>query len=91
MSSPAPSEKATAQSKMLDLGSHNSLPQHDMYPIFFSKITTLLLSVAGGALAGGETGKVIPVRTAHAEDSYNRYRSDHIGRMLLKEINFISY
>ena len=68
---------------MLDLGSHNSLPQHDMYPIFFSKITTLLLSVAGGALAGGETGKVIPVRayfqnTAQAEDvvedSYNRYR-----------------
>ena len=37
---PALNEKATGQSKILDLGSHNSLLQHDMWPTFFlSKIT----------------------------------------------------
>ena len=37
---PALNEKATGQSKILDLGSHNRLLQHDMWPTFFlSKIT----------------------------------------------------
>ena len=31
-SGPAPCEKATAQSEILDLGFHNSLVQHDMCP-----------------------------------------------------------
>ena len=34
-----PSEKATHQSEILDLGSHNSLLQHDMWPNFVSKIS----------------------------------------------------
>ena len=38
---PAPSEKATEQSEILDLGSQNSLVQHDMCPKKFQQITPL--------------------------------------------------
>ena len=33
------SEKVTFQSEILELGSHNNLAQHDLCPIFSSKIT----------------------------------------------------
>ena len=36
---PAPSKKATDQSNMLDLGSHNSLVQNDICPKISFKIT----------------------------------------------------
>ena len=36
---PVPNEKATVQCEILDLGSHNSLVQHDMCPKYFLKIT----------------------------------------------------
>ena len=50
---PVPSEKATVQSEILDLGFHNSLLQHDMWPIFsLSKITA---PYSAWSLRGGGT------------------------------------
>ena len=36
---PAPSQKATFQSEILELGSCNNLAQHDMCPILFPQIS----------------------------------------------------
>ena len=43
LAGPAQGGKATDQSKILDLGSQNSVLQHDMCPIFFSKNHTTLM------------------------------------------------
>ena len=42
---PPPSEKETDQNEILELGSHNSLVQHDMCPTFFSKNHSTLLLI----------------------------------------------